>query len=64
MVQLLDRYVSGTLKWIYHRMYREGVNSGLFQRVGKKDFVTLLIAAWDLMPEAAVLKAWAHFRAE
>jgi hypothetical protein len=64
MVQPLDRDVFGTLKSIYHRMYREGINSGVFQRVGKKDFVTLPIAAWDLVPEAAMPKAWAHFREE
>jgi hypothetical protein len=55
MVLPMGRHVFGTLKSIYHRMYREGINSGVFQRVGKKDFVTQLVAAWELVPEAAVL---------
>jgi hypothetical protein len=64
MVQPLDRYVFGRLKSIYHRMCREGIDTGLFQRIGRKDFAALLMAAWVLVPEAAVLKVWAHFRDE
>ena len=43
----LDRYVFGTLKSIYHRMYRKDIDNGLFKRVGKRDFAAFLITAWD-----------------
>ena len=56
LVQPLDWYMLGTLKSICHLIYRKGIDSGLFTRVVKKDFAALLIAAWDPVPETAILK--------
>jgi hypothetical protein len=61
MVQPLDWDVFGTLRSINHGICREGGDCGLLQRIGKKDLAALLMAAWAVVPEAAVLEVWAHF---
>jgi hypothetical protein len=61
-MQPLDRLVFGTVRATYHRLYREGLNSGAFARVGKKPFLSLLIPAWSKIPEAAIIKGWSVFQ--
>ena len=63
-VQPLDRYVFGSLKAIYHRIYREGLARGAFTKVGKKNFLALLIASWGQVPSSAIVKGWSIFLEE
>ena len=60
-MQPLDRYVFGSLKAIYHRIYREGLARGAFTKVGKKNFLALLIASWGQVPSGAIVKGWSIF---